>query len=294
MILPDLCIGAFDHYQYDQLAPWVNSIKESGFTGDIVLIVFNATFETVDKLVEKGIKIVACEKDEIRCAYTHKSSIPIHVERFFHFFNFLNQYAGNYNNVIITDVKDVIFQENPSEWLSDNLYHQMVSSSESIRYKDEPWGNENIEQCFGPYFHNYFKNNEIYNVGVIGGNSSYLRDLCLNIFLMSTNRPILVVDQAVYNAMLYTEPYANNSQRTTPEDDWAIQLGTTMDPTKMEIFESLLLHKKPKIKTIVNPNSSLGMDDLEVVNCNDVSYYIVHQWDRIPELNSYYKKRYNY
>ena len=41
----------------------------------------------------------------------------------------------------------------------------LIFSSESILYKDEPWGDNNLMETFGPYIHDIFKENEIYNVG---------------------------------------------------------------------------------------------------------------------------------
>jgi hypothetical protein len=290
----DLIMGAYDNYNFEILAPWVRSIKKSGFTGDIVLVCFNSDFETVDKLVEEGVRVIACEKADH--GYVHKSNMPIHTERFFHFFTILKEHAYKYNNVIITDAKDVIFQKNPSDWLSNRYPRQeyrgmqrVVVSSESIRYKDEPWGNQNMEQCFGPYFHEYFKHNEIYNVGVIAGDSIAMRDICLNIFLMALNRPIKIVDQAVWNAMLYTEPY-KVCDHTNMSDAWAVHLGTTMDPNKIEQFRPLLTEKEPKIRPINHP--LLGIVDLEVVNADDEPFTIVHQWDRIECLSAYYRKKY--
>lgn len=289
----DLLLAAFDNYEYLQLAPWVNSIKESGFTGDIVLVCFNASFETVDKLVEKGVMVIACEKTDH--GYVHKSNMPIHTERFFHFFTILKEHAYKYRYVIMTDAKDVVFQNNPSEWLEEFIGQNLVvASSESIKYKDEPWGNQNIEQCFGPYFHDYFKNNQIYNVGVIAGESTAMRDICLNLFLMSTNRPIPIVDQAVWNAMLYTAPYQSIVKFTDMFDAWAVQLGTVMDPTKIDQFRWCLTEKEPKIVPIEHPFDAIGIVDLKVTNAENEEFVIVHQWDRIPELNKYYRKKYGY
>ena len=49
-----------------------------------------------------------------------------------------------------------------------NIKHDLVFASESMLYKDEPWGNQNLLDTYG-YIHEIFKENEIYNVGVLGG-----------------------------------------------------------------------------------------------------------------------------
>lgn len=296
----DLILAAYDHYDYKTLAPFVNSIKESGFTGDVVLVCFNSSFETVEKLIEKDVKIVACEKNEH--GYIHKSTMPIHTERFFHFFTILRNNATNYRYVLTLDAKDIIFQLNPSRWLEENIdsfttgSQRIVASSESICYKDEPWGNDNLNKCFGTYIHSHFKHNEIYNVGVIAGEATAMRDVCLNIFLMSLNRPIPIVDQAVWNCMLGSFPYQNNTYFTDPGDAWAVNLGTVMDPSKIEEFRPHLTDTEPQILWLHERSQDGTTKEFEpfVVNDNREPFVIVHQWDRVPELNEYYRKKYDY
>ena len=58
----DLIIGGASNYNWDQLKYWVNSIKKTGFKGDIVLAVTNMSGETVKKLVEEDVKVFAYGK----------------------------------------------------------------------------------------------------------------------------------------------------------------------------------------------------------------------------------------
>ena len=48
MAQKDLIIGAFNNYtDYDVLKPWVQSIKDTGFEGDTVLIAIGTTPELI-------------------------------------------------------------------------------------------------------------------------------------------------------------------------------------------------------------------------------------------------------
>ena len=49
------------------------------------------------------------------------------------------------------------------------------------------------------------------NVGVLAGTAEYIKDLCLQIFLMSLNRPIPIFDQASYYALIHTQPWYNST-----------------------------------------------------------------------------------
>jgi hypothetical protein len=127
-------------------------------------------------------------------------------------------------------------------------------------------------ETFGPFFHSIFKENEIFNVGVLAGKGCAIRDLAAMIFNMSVNRPIPIVDQSTFNFMVSQEPYKSTSLYTRSESGWACQLGTTADPSKIESFRPHLLEPTPKW------NGKL------VTTSTGKEYYIVHQYDRVPDL----------
>jgi hypothetical protein len=64
------------------------------------------------------------------------------------------------------------------------------------------------------------------------------------------------------------------------EDGWACQLGTTADPSKIHQFKPLLLEPSPTIK-----------DDI-VTTSKGTPYYIVHQYDRVPEWRKLIEVKY--
>ncbi len=269
--MKDLIIGAYDHLGWNHLKYIVNSIKKTGYTGDICFVCFNSTFETVDRLVEEGVMVVACEKDEANKVYKRTGAIPVHVERFFHFFNILKDNAYKYRYVIHADLRDIIFQKNPSDWLDETLRKygkQVVVTSECMKYSDEPRETKNLEQTFGPYFHDYFKHNPIYNVGFFAGESIYIRDLCLNIFLMATNRPIPICDQSVFNVLMYNTIYRDCVYYADMKEGLICHLGTVMDPTKIDSFRPYLLEKEPIFE-----------NDLFKTHTAEV-FVAAHQWDR--------------
>jgi hypothetical protein len=156
----------------------------------------------------------------------------------------------------------------------------LVFSSESILYKDEPWGDQNLLETYGPYVHENFKNNEIFNVGVLAGTGSAMRDLAINIFTAATNRPIPICDQSTFNFMVSMSPYRETSLYKRSEDGWACQLGTTVDPSKIHQFKPLLLEASPTINGDI------------VTTSKGTPYYIVHQYDRVPEWRKLIEVKY--
>ncbi len=274
----DLIIGCSTNYDWSKLKYWVNSINRSGFEGDKVLILMNCDKNTVTKLTEEKFTIIGFKKDD-NDNLVYQSSMPVHTERFLHIYNFLKD--REYRYVITTDVKDVVFQKNPIEFLEKECVNRnLVFSSESIRYRDEPWGDNNLKETFGPYVYEQFKNEEIFNVGVLAGHGYAIRDLALNIFLSCLNRPIPICDQSTFNVMISRNPYVSLSKYTRSEEGWAAQLGTTGDPTKASQFDPVLLESKPKLK------------DGIVTTSTGKEFYIVHQYDRVPDMRKVIEEKF--
>lgn len=286
----DLIIGGASNYTYDQVKYWINSIQRSGFSGDIVLAVTNMKNADLEKIAEKGVQILAYGQKDSEGNYVSNSNMPPHVERFFHIWNFLTQCRA-YRYVITTDVRDVVFQKNPSTYLENSMnMHSLIAAGEGLKYQDEPWGNNNYMQAFGPFFHNQMKDNEIFNVGVIAGEHYKVKDLLLLIMQLSVNRPISIVDQAVYNFILRLNSFYNETLFTGNDSEWAVNLGTTLsaiqsgagdigqrnDMTSQILYSTKYLAKQPIID-----NDVIG-------NC-----VIVHQYDRVAGLAEKIRAKYD-
>jgi hypothetical protein len=262
----NLIIGGFTNYNANQLRPWVISAKEvAGIDNDVVLTYGNATEETLEWLKGQYVKIVPMLPVE---------GIPIHVLRFLSIYDYLHKHWQEYDYVITTDVKDVYFQTDPFKFLVDR---KLVIASEGLVYKDEPWGNENLLQSYGPYVYQQFKDNEIFNVGTFGGTSEYVKDMVFNIFTNAINRPIPICDQAVFNVLLNTQPFKDVATKTI---QWAAELCTIMDPSKIASFRPNLLFSEPVWK------------DGLLRDVNGHIFPIVHQYDRVPTLKKFIQEKY--
>jgi hypothetical protein len=295
----DLIVGGASGYNWNQLRYWVNSIKKTGFKGDIVLVATNMSGDTVKRLVEEDVKVFAYgNRSEDGGIAKTDNNIPPHVERFIFIWDFLRKNKDTYRFVTVTDTRDVIFQKDPTEYLEANLLHgsgSIICASEGLAYKDEPWGSKNLLDTFGPLVYDELKDNEIYNVGTIAGFDDDVRDLLIQIFFQSVNRPIPIVDQAVFNFLISLGSYEYDAVKLSNESGWAIQLGTTLeaikagagdigqmvrqDPSKLDEYIKVYKDTQPIVK-----------DDL-VMN-NFTSFTIVHQWDRVPAIRDLVEKLY--
>lgn len=275
MAKKNLIIGGVQNYGINQLKPWVLSINEHMPDAHKVMCVSNISKETREWLVENGFELVELPQ----------AQIPVHVLRFLSIYDYLRQNWEKFDYVITTDVKDVYFQSDAFKFLD---YHnigvrdlkQLVAGSECLKYKDESWGNQNLLQTYGPYIHDIFKDNEIYNVGVLGGSAEYMKDLVFNIFTNAVNRPIPIVDQAVFNVLINTQPYKDIVMKAPQHMGWACQAGTVADPTKMAGFRPNLLEPEPEFR------------DGIVYTSKGSPFCIVHQYDRVPEWEEFVRKKY--
>jgi hypothetical protein len=273
----DLIIGAFNNYtDYDVLKPWVQSIKDTGFTGDTILFAIGTTPELVKKLIEEGVIVIPVP---------HNDKMMIHMQRFIHIYNFLKENDGVYRYVVSTDVRDVIFQFDPTKFMEDSVNSMFVTgiiaSSESIKIKDEEWNRENIRKNFGDYFYNEVKENEVCNVGVLAGRSELIKELCFYLYQFSLNRADWVCDQAAYNILLGSKLWSSKTHMTRLKDAWAVNAHVTNKPDMLEKFGPYLLEERPSMN-----------DAGVVVNSSGNPFVIVHQYDRVPEWMEYFSKKY--
>ena len=270
----NLIIGGFTNYGINELKPWVLSAKEVAPNDDVVLMYGNASQETIDWIREQGV---------ITEPMIQVPNIPIHVLRFLSIYEFLHQNWEEYEYVVTTDVKDVYFQTDPfvklNQFIHDESGSYLLVASEGLKYKDEPWGNENLYQAYGPYVYDKFKDNEIFNVGTFGGASEYVKDMVFHIFTNGINRPIPIVDQAVFNVLINTQPFKDIISYT---HEWACELGTVMDPSKIDSFRPNLLFSEPIWKE----------NQMMIPPTGNRPFPIVHQYDRVPEIRKFVQEKY--
>lgn len=262
--MKDLVIGSVtSNLSWDQCRLWATSLNRSGFEGDKIIVIFGDNDDLVNKFESNGFIVYnlrSLNSDEHICS-----------TRFIVYYSILSELSNKYKKVIATDVTDVIFQRNPTEFFKDYWFDCIIASSENIRYKDEVWGAQNMYLAFGEEAYDKVKDNTIYNAGVIAGTQEYLKDLFFSIYKLCESRPQYVhgggaPDQAAYNLLLSTSPYKAVTKYIDHDLGWACQTGTVADPNKN--------YSK------VNVSSNPVFKDNKVKTSFDRDFYIVHQYNR--------------
>lgn len=278
----DLLIGGVDLYNWDKIKVWVESARDSGFTGDIVPLGYRLGNDVLEMSAKHGVTVYQINYDSFGKPINHGENgrdTQAHQLRFFHAWQLLQTEADNYEYVISTDVRDVVFQRNPSVFLRENVTstHPIVISSEGILFENEPWNLQNLIYGFGPIVAESLKSKPAFNVGVLAGKSNDMRQLFLSIYNNTVGRYI-PSDQSSFNVILH-EGLLNSRIETNHNNNWACQCGVVLDPDKSHYIPSLL-EPQPVIK------------DGLVYNSTGELFYIVHQWDRVPVLNRAIKQKY--
>jgi hypothetical protein len=284
--MKDVVIGSITNYNWDKIKYWVNSLDRSGFDGVKAMICYNVDYATVEELSKRGYLILAFGRDEENKKLVYDHNFSIVVERFAHMWYFLRNMQGEYRYVIATDVKDVVFQSNPSEWLENNIGDKKINvACESIKYKDEEWGRNNLFKSFGPMIYDAYENNLIFNAGTISGEFNTMVDMFLNIYMLcnGTNHQVEGgggPDQAALNVLLGMNTYKNITNFAMSESGWAAQLGTT-GPQIFNKYKDFIVEQLPVMK------------DGNVCTSDGTPFALVHQYDRVPEWKNIIEEKFS-
>lgn len=258
-------VGCITQYQLNDIRPYVESIKKSGFDGDKVMLVYDVSDEVINYLKENGWILFQSELQE-----------HIILQRFRDMYVILNQYETDV--IIWTDVKDVIFQKDPTEWLSKYMEGDILAFSECVKLKDDQWACVNSGTSF-PIEWEWLQHKTSYCAGTIVGKKNSIKDLFIEIYRWSktTANPEQLSDQAAYNVLINLEHFKKSVQFVKQEEGFVTQMGTVW--------------VKQKELPISEPTPIYN--DGKLYNQNGDEFVIVHQYDRDPnvkqEINNLYK-----
>lgn len=281
--MQDMIISAVSEYGYDKLKYWVNSIKMSGFKGKVGVIAFNIKDETINKLKSEDVEVYLTtdKRNTNNDGFVFAEGLTYQVPMLRHYFYWaVLSSMKDIRYVISTDISDVVFQSNPSEWLEQNLGDKKLNyGCEGLKYKDEAWGNQNMMECF-PQLYQHMRDRPIYNAGSMAGEFSIFKDYSLAVSLAINHIQHPTPDQAGVNVMLSIEPYHSLTKFNDHDTNWACECGTTVDPNKINTFRPHLLSPEPTF------------DGEYAYTSKGEKYVMVHQYNRVPNWKEKIERKY--
>lgn len=244
-------IGCAFNYSTEAVLPFLNSLQKSGFTGDLVLFVNNRstikvgsysytlrlinpdaelqsecrtvrfTKKVLDKL-KAGKLLKAMVFRQVKSALQKDGNLSSWVvayfysfynlmtHRFFLYYHFLKK--ERYQNILFTDVTDVIFQHHPLS-LTTNAGLHVFQENDAFVIGDIVHNSRWIKEAFGEAVFHSLQSEPIYCAGTIIASDeavfAFLKDF-INIVLDYNISPrIEGIDQGVFNYMIsyLKQPY---------------------------------------------------------------------------------------
>lgn len=291
--MENLVIGCALGYSLSKIRPWIHTLRENAkYDDDVVLYTRGiASNEKLELLTDYKVAIL-----DFPHGYQHTS--PPHVARFEIISHFLRINSDKYKNslVLTTDVRDVIFQDDPFLFRKMPTIPgvELVVSRENLKYKDEPWGKNNIITTMGYDIAQRLMETNIKNVGVFGGTHLGVMTVCGFIadWCRST-KPNAIMDQAVYNHFLEIPLIKNVVKESYDDEAWCVNLGTTKYAIEAGAGDIGMSYQRREVDL-----ENYGyLEKQPIIENGKVFdpyrkqlYSIVHQWDRVPELRKAYKK----
>lgn len=272
--MEDIVVGSVSGYEWPDVALWANSLKRSGFTGKKALVVYEGSLEFIGKAQAEGFEVVF---DEIKPPDT------VYWKRYHGIWSNADLLKLNdYRYVIHTDVRDVVFQKNPSDWLAKayigyNQWQPIIAATEAVKHKDDWWNAECMRQSFGPDCYETTKDNIVYCSGVIAGNWSALGPLFHQVYLISKASPVSNCDQSAYNILAHSTPFRELVYAPELARGWCLNCSIALHPEKSKFMVE---------------EASVSHHDGLVVNGGGIPFAILHQYDRLESLKERVTKRY--
>jgi len=197
----DLIMGHWSNLPFAELEPFLASLRHSGFPGEVCIFVSDVMPETVQQLQDYRVRVER-PGQSAQPRMTHLSS------RFFTYLDFLARHGGNYRYVMLTDLRDVVFQSNP---FAGTLPADIVFAQERCRLGDCPVNRAWVTQGYGNAVAENMRDCLIScagtTFGTVGGMLKYLAAMTSEL----TSRPVAIeggIDQGVHNYIVHMRPPA--------------------------------------------------------------------------------------
>jgi hypothetical protein len=262
----DLILGIVEEYHWHQIARFLLTLRRTRFSGHLCLFAGpGISSATQHKLKKNGAEVIPYGRRFPFIADPHPDapkSLPeptyIFNYRHFLYYDYLLKHGHRFRNVLLTDVKDVVFQKDPFDFpIGDQLYVAMESTS--IPIGDCVFTSGWIVAGYGEDVLDELKDKELSCAGTVLGTVEairrYLRSMLDQIQQMRDAYDC--ADQAAHNLMLHR--------------------GELQPATRLYNFRG-------PVATVGTEANMAANDRGQLVNEDESVIAIVHQYDRHPEL----------
>ena len=220
-----IVLGIVRSYKVDKLAPFVMSLRRSGYTGDIGFFVDDLPEETLEFFYQQGVTMqplptryyVQSRRHLIRALAKlapakFRSRAEIELSRYYlHlidarwpcYYEFLLRTRGLYSHIMFSDIKDVFFQRDPFDFTWRAPFCSFLTPPD-IHVRDEEKTFGWITKGFGVAEARRLQDKRVVGCGVtfaeIDAALEYVRLMCENFVRINARG---LVDQGVHNYLIH-------------------------------------------------------------------------------------------
>ena len=292
--MKNLVLGAVENYQRRDIVPFIRSLEAVGYSGDVVFFVSNISSDLRSFLRDHGVRMVSYRRlrgpiarglriimnwflDRFRRRFNRELVSPrhplfryiwhIHASRYFLYFEYMKSVNEEYELILLTDVRDVVFQRDPFTFeISGSVctFEEYPGISIGQEFFNSWW----IRDLFGESCMRGMRDRTIYCSGVTFGTQTGIQSY-LNTMtdLLSRRHGPYRFDQGAHNYIVYKE-LLHGLQLFQFQASPIVHLGITP-------FDLIRLSRSG-----------------DVLNASGAVAHVVHQYDRHPVIEEMYMERF--
>ena len=286
--MKDAVIGVIKNTSWPYIRNYAISLAKCGFNGHKVLFINDITEEARKKLVELDFVLVdydvpglkkkefnSWEGDPLAWGFFGRV-------RFLPVIEWLSPRIAEYRNIVWCDVRDVLFQTDPSIWLEENItpVHKLFGASEGCLIKDQSF-NANWVQRTSPKDWKWMKEEVVCCSGTFAGTAHIMLEVFKRMYQLHLDiKDPAAFDQGLWNFTARSYPFKEYFRIPRMKEGFV----ATGWPSKETAF------------------SKYTTDDAPVWDWNEMVCYapetkipfaIVHQYEREPawanQINSIFQ-----
>lgn len=216
-------MGLWSGMPFQNLERFIGSLRHTSFEGDVCVLVDDIGLETIEAMLAHGILVERA--DRITASGMHGQS-----SRYFGYLDFLVRHRERYANVMISDLRDVVFQCDP---FAQPLPADIVFAQERCRIGDSPINHNWIAAVYGEAVAQNLRDCMIScsgtTFGTTGGMLRYLFAMTTELANLAGHDALRTrgIDQGIHNYLIRMRPFSNAQFDTS--DRLAATLGLVPD-----------------------------------------------------------------
>jgi hypothetical protein len=247
-----------------------------GFNGSKVVLANDINDRLKDNLIQSGYQVVKYERENSTRRFYTARHVPL--------VKYLKENYSSFRYTIFSDIRDVVYQTNPSDWLEKHLSpRKIVGITESIKFKDEKVYNDpqmlHLCSTQGTSLeYRWMREQDVCNYGLLAGESKEMYEIISKIQDVLNSDSGDLIDQAVLNCVIRTSPFKEVATVTDFSEGFGAQLHWVQTADK-----KLLTNEVPRLDKETGLVYPAGKDE---------PFAALHHYDQDPEWGTPIHKRY--